>query len=207
MTGYARRGRPRKSTDLPRRGAAVRPEVRERLQGRIMLAVLFARAIVVREDQETGALAADPDPVVCDVVEGDGYEAERDQPFTAMYFDHRRHPVNRAQIEANLDDYVAVKQAALEQATDRPPRPFVKRRAEATLVENLGSPSGAVIVVYLWQLWFEAPAGQPSRHVEGRWTRPKGRLRDEIETIVGAGALAVAEAVYEELAPRRPPRP
>lgn len=207
VTGYGRRGRPRKASGLPSHGAAVRPEVRERLQGRITLAVLFARAVVVRSDQETGAVAADPDPRVCDVVEGDGYEPERDQPFTAMYFDHRKHPVTRAQLDANLDDYVIVKQQALEQATDRPPRPFVKRRAEATLVDNLGSPSGAVIVVYLWQIWFEATGGQAARHVEGRWTRPRGRLRDEIGRIVGEGAQDAAEAIYDELAPRRPPRP
>lgn len=206
MTGYGRRGRPRRSAALPTRGAAARPEVRERLARRVTLAVLYARAIVIREDQGSGELVADPDPRVVDFVAGDAFDQARDQPFTAMYF-QQEPPATLEEVGRNLDEYVATKQAALEQATDRPPRPYVQRRRQAVVVENLGSPSGAVIVGYLFRFYHEYAKGTRIRAPthETTWTIPSGRLRREQEQIMGAERVRLAFAVYERLRPSRGP--
>lgn len=211
VTGYGRKGRPRKSTELPKRGKAAEPETRRVLEQPVTLVVLHARALVIRQDDETGELVADPDPRVVDFVYGDAYDQDRDRPFTAMYYEQDP-PATPEQVQTRLADYFEIKQEALEQATDRPPRPFVQRRKEQVVVENLGSPSGAVIVGILWRFYHDArPRGrrqkgdQPARVVATEWQRPTPEMRRRQERTMGAEKVRLAYRTYKEHRPHRRP--
>lgn len=204
ITNYARAGKQLRTFGaLPTRGAILRPAVAAALSEPITLVVMHARAVVIREDEESGELVADADPIALDFVYGDAYDEERDRPFTAMYFEQEP-PATVEQVATRLDEYFAIKQQTLEQATDRPPRPFVKRRG--VVVENLGSPSGAVIVGVMWSYYHGKDRKQRAIVKRTPWLRPSAAMRAEQDAIMGAGKVRLAYATYEDEKPRRGPR-
>jgi hypothetical protein len=203
ITNYARKGKQLRTFGaLPVRGAIRRPEVVAAVSEPVTLVVMLARAIVIREDEETGELVADPDPRVVDFVYGDAYDEGRDRTFTAMYFEQEP-PASVQEVETRLTEYFAIKQQALEQATDRPPRPYVKRKG--VVVENLGSPSGAVIVGVLWRYYHGKDRKERATVKATPWLRPSAAMRAEQAAIMGAEKVRLAYATYEEHRPRRGP--
>ena len=209
MTGYGRKGRPRKSTELSTRGAAVRPSVAASLARPIVAVLLYVRAVTIVEDQATGQPVADVDPVVMDVVYGDAYDEARDHSFVGMEFRPSvlGSKADLATITSRFDDWLIVKQQALEQLGETPMRPFVHRPGGPEPRESRGSPVEGIIIAYLWRIFHAKGPGEAGAapHQNTPWLRPSSRVRAEQRSMFGEEKVNLAYEAYEANKPRRPP--